>query len=104
MLLKLRGGKEGTHAIVTGNDETSKIRQGLAPKVEGNKEKIESSKTTNDIGLRYASLFLEIDQEWILGQLFVKLGDVMLGFILIRHPERLKDWRSRGCEKRVSRR
>ena len=43
MLLKLRGGKEGTHAIVTGNDETSKIRQGLAPKVEGNKEKIEST-------------------------------------------------------------
>ena len=43
MLLDLRGGKEGTQAVVTRNDETSKIRQGLASKVESNKEKIEST-------------------------------------------------------------
>jgi len=63
MLLELGRGEEGTQAIITGDDETSKIRQGLAPKVEGNKKKIESSKTSNDISFWYASLSLEIDQE-----------------------------------------
>lgn len=83
--LELSVGEEGTQAVVAWNDEPGQVGQGLAAEVEGNKEKVKSDKTTDNIGFWCSSLLFQVDQKRVLGQLLIKLRDIVVDLILVGH-------------------
>lgn len=65
----LGGGKEGTQRVVAGDDESSKVGEELATKVENDEEEVEGNNTNCGVSFGNAGRLLEVVQGGVFGQL-----------------------------------
>jgi len=77
--------EECLQGVIGGDDETSKVGQELTAEVEDDEEEVEGNKSNSSIDFGNRGLFLEVVERWVLGELTVELGDVVLNAILSRH-------------------
>lgn len=80
-------GKESMHGVVTGDNESSKVSERLASKVEDDEKEVKNSDAADNIGLGSTGLLLKVHQDGVLAELLIELRDVVVGSVLERHLE-----------------
>lgn len=71
--------EQSGEGVVTGNDETSKVGEELATKVEDDEEEVQRTSADHCVGLGDARLLLEVVDSRVLGELRIEHTQVVLG-------------------------
>jgi len=86
-VVNLGGAEQRVQGVIAGNDEAGNVDEKFASNVEEDQEEVESAETEDHIDLGNRRLLFQVVEEFILGQLLVQLGQVVLGAFLDRHCE-----------------
>lgn len=78
----LAAGEESLEGVVGWESETGSVYQELAGDVKEDEEEVKGTDAEDDIDLWDGGLLLELVEDWVLAQLLVELGEVVLGLLL----------------------
>jgi len=81
-VVSLGSGEEGIKRVEGRDDESSNVDKELASNVEEDQGEVEDTETKDDVDLGNAGLLLKLVELRVLGELFVELGEVVLGPLL----------------------